>query len=129
MAPDPASFLKRRDPARDIPGMAPNYGDTLIPHVMTFQGIITSISRVYRASDEALKDSYANARYMLNDLTVLECIEQRIRSTALLGWHLEVDDEKDLVQKVLKENLTALLRRIPKFTTNSGKYPVRGNAP
>ncbi len=120
-AAERASFLHPEragvltDPAREVQGMPPNYGDQLIPHVMTFQGIITSISRVYRASDEALKDSYANARYMLNDLTILECIEQRMRSTALLGWHLEIDDEKDLVQKSLRDNLAAILRAIPRF--------------
>ena len=105
----------RKDPSQSVPGMPPNWGDKAIPHVMTFQGILASISRVYRASDEAIKDSFANARYMLNDLTILEVIEQRMRSTALLGWHLEVDNEKDKHQKALKEGLTAILKRIPRF--------------
>lgn len=103
------------DPSQEVPGMPPNFGDGLIPHVVTFQGILATISKVYRASDEALKDSYANARYMLNDLTVLEVIEQRMRSTALLDWHLEIEDDKDLEQVALKDCLSAILRRIPRF--------------
>ncbi len=115
---EPAKAIARsalKDPSQRVPGMPPNWGDKVVPHVMTFQGILASISRVYRNSDEAIKDSFANARYMLNDLTILECIEQRMRSTALLGWHLEVDNEKDPHQKALKKALTDILKRIPRF--------------
>jgi len=114
----PAKAIARgreKDPSQQVPGMPPNWGEKVIPHVMTFQGILASISRVYRASDEAIKDSFANARYMLNDLTITECLEQRLRSTALLGWHLEVDNEKNSEQKALKTALTSILKRVPRF--------------
>ena len=42
-------------------------GDMPLPHVLTFQGLFGTFSRVYRASDEALKDSIEVARYMRSD--------------------------------------------------------------
>src|SRR5690349_11953118 len=50
----------------DIPGVAPNYGRYLIPHVFSFQGMYGGISNVYRTSDEALRHSLENARSMRN---------------------------------------------------------------
>ena len=105
-----------RDPAKDIPGMPPNFGDWLLPHVVTFQGIVSSIARVYRPSDEALKASWDNARFMLNDIGVMECVEQRQRSLALLNWHVEAADEKtNREHKRLAENLTKILKSTPRF--------------
>jgi phage gp29-like protein len=92
-----------------------NYGESLLPHVVTFQGIISSVSRVYRYYDEAMKASLENARFMRNDLTIMEPVEQRRRACALLNWHLEVDDEDDPAQKKLAEDLTKLVKQIPNF--------------
>jgi phage gp29-like protein len=105
----------RQDPSQEIPGMPPNYGDHVLPHVTTFQAIISSAARVYRASDEALRDSAANARFMRNDPMLMECVEQRQRSTSLLGWHLEPDDANDRTQKWLAEELTAILEQTPRW--------------
>lgn len=124
---EPASFLRDawgwdrsgsqwdKDPARDIRGMPPNFGQGALPHVITFQGIISSVARVYRPSDEAIQDSRDNARFMRNDPTVMECIEQRQRSCALLDWHLEPQDENDPEQQWLVQQLTRLLEEIPHF--------------
>ena len=104
-----------KDPASTIDGMPPSFGQYPVPHVFTFQGIFGSVSNVYRPSDEAIRHSYDNARFMTNDPSVMECVEQRIRSTCLLDWHLEVDDEKDSRQKELAENLTSLIKAMPRF--------------
>ncbi|MEN6507165.1 MAG: DUF935 family protein, partial [Planctomycetaceae bacterium] len=104
-----------KDPASTIPGMPPNFGDFTIPHVVSFQGIISSVSRVYRPSDEAVKHSYDNARFMLNDASICECLEQRQRSAALLNWHLEPEDPRNPEQKQLAEDMTAILKGIPNF--------------
>jgi hypothetical protein len=98
------------DPARRIPGMPPNFGAEVLPHVYTFQGIYSNIARTYLISDEAMRASMENARYMRNDCRVMECLETRQRSAALLDWHLEVDDEKDATQKRLKDDLTKILQ-------------------
>jgi len=105
----------KRDPASRIPGMPPNYGREMLPHVLTFQGIISSVSRVYRPSDEALRDSWDNARFMRNDVTVMECVEQRQRSCALLDWHIEPDDQKNPEQLAIADELKLMLENIPRF--------------
>ena len=104
------------DPALQVPGMPPNYGQFAVPHVMTLQGLVSSISRTYRASDEALKNSLDHARFMRNDVGILECVEARQRSVALLDWHLEPEDANSQEQKDLAEEMTKILRRIPRFT-------------
>jgi phage gp29-like protein len=104
-----------RDPIEDMPSMAPNAGQDVLPHVVTFQGLLRNVARTYQASDEAIRDSWDNARFMRNDPGIMECLEQRKRSTALLGWHLECDDEKDPVQKQIAEELTAIIKQIPNF--------------
>lgn len=115
-----ASFLRhtvsdKGDPARGIDGMPPNLGRDLLPHVITFQGVLSSIARVYRPSDEALKYSRENARYMLNDPIIRECLDQRMRSTALLNWHIEPDDAKDARQVELCDHIKAIIEHIPRF--------------
>jgi phage gp29-like protein len=118
----PASVLRKdwsgrrdKDPALSIPGMPPQYGDWILPHVTTFQGIISSVSRVYRPSDEAIKDSLENARFMRNDCSISECVEQRQRSVSLLDWSIEPADEADARGKWLADELTNILRETPKF--------------
>lgn len=103
------------DPAMKVDGMPPNYGKDVLPHVISFTGLISTISKVYRPSDNALQASWENARYMLNDCSVMECLEQRMRSTALLNWHLEPEDETDPKQKKLAEDLTAIIEQTPRF--------------
>ena len=103
------------DPSKAVPGMPPNFGQPTLPHMTTFQGVLGSLSRTYRPSDEALKDSLENARYMRNDPVVMECVEQRQRSVALLDWHVEADDENDSTQKWLVDELTAILKKTPRF--------------
>lgn len=110
--------IKKReegDPARKVPGAPPNFGKDVFPHVLTFQGILSSIARVYRPSDEALRDSYSNARFMRNDCSIMECLEQRKRSTALLDWHLEPENAKDVAGQWVADQMTAILNRIPRF--------------
>lgn len=110
-----ANKLRRVDPAAMTTGASPNFGQPLLPHVMTFQGVVSSLANVYRPSDEALKDSAENARYMRNDLVVMECVEARQRATALLNWHVEPGDEKDGSQKAMAGTLTKIVASIPRF--------------
>ncbi|HWA97906.1 MAG TPA: DUF935 family protein [Pirellulales bacterium] len=107
--------LDPKDPAAAVPGMAPNFGRDVTPHVATFVGIVSSFARVYRPSDEAIKHSWDNARFMLNDPMVMECVEQRQRSVSLLNWHLEPEDANDPAQKEMADELTRIIKRIPRF--------------
>jgi hypothetical protein len=111
-----ADKRQKQDPARQVPGMPPNFGNMPLPHVLTFQGLFGTFSRVYRASDEALKDSRDVARYMRNDPIIMECVESRQRSTALLGWHLTPEDESSHDQMDLCKQIEKVLRRMRRFT-------------
>jgi len=105
----------QRDPFDTIAGIPPNMGNDVLPHVVTFRGLLRNVARTYYVSDEAVRDSWDNARFMRNDPSIMECLEQRQRSTALLGWHLEAEDEHDKWQKYLVDQLTSILRQIPYF--------------
>lgn len=103
------------DPSFKIPGMAPNFSQYMLPHVTTFQGFFGTFSRVYRTSDEALNDSWENARFMRNDPGIMECVEARQRAVALLPWHIEAEDEKSPEQQELVGEMTKILERIRSF--------------
>lgn len=104
------------DPASKIPGMPPNMGMDVVPHIDTFSGRIGSYAQTYRNSDEAIKHSVANAEAMRNDCGIMECVEARQRATALLPWHLEPDDPENPEQAALAEMLQRILEAIPRFT-------------
>lgn len=108
-------FGESIDPATATPGNAPHFGQWMMPHVVTFTGVVGSISKVYRASDEAMKDSPENAALMRNDLTVMECVEGRQRAVALLNWHVEPEDAKNQRQKDLAAYATTCFEKIPRF--------------
>ncbi len=123
-----------RDPSSGISGMPPNLGDVLLRHPFTFHGIAGSQSKVYRASDEAINDSFDNAKFMRNDTTVMECIEMRQRAVALLDWSIEPEDSKSSEQKEVADILTKMLNKIPRFmqyrenllhATWYGKYGIQ----
>lgn len=121
------------DPTQNIPGMPLNFGSTLIPHALTFQATISSISRVYRASDEALKHSFENARLMTNDPVVEECTEIRRQACCLFDWHIEPGNKGDQGQVNAAKELTEIIKAIPRFiqyrenllrATWYGKYAI-----
>lgn len=103
------------DPAFQAMGAAPNWGQMALPHVMQLQGLVSNISRTYRMSDEALKHSLEDARFMEHDVGITECIQARTRSTALLNWHIEPDDQTSPEQNDLCEELTKILKKCPRF--------------
>lgn len=103
------------DPAARVEGMPPNFGQWALPQISTLNTIANSIGRVYRVSDEALKDAWANARFMRNDTGIMECVEARQRSVALLDWHLEPEDSRSPLQKDLCAKLAAIVKRTPRF--------------
>ncbi len=106
------------DPAQtQKPGeLSPNMGRDVIPQVLTFQGLTTSISRAYRNPDEAIKHSRENAIIMRKDPVVMECLEARQRAAALLNWHLETDDPDQTSHKELIDCLTRDIKETPRFT-------------
>lgn len=110
------AMQRKQDPAAQLRSMPPNFGHDVAPHVATFQGLQSTVSHAYRPSDEALRHSIDNARFMRNDVTIMECLESRYRGTALLNWHLEPEDPKDDGQQDLCEKLKKILMLTPRFT-------------
>jgi hypothetical protein len=94
----------------------PNFGQDIIPHIHTASGRYGIASHAYLNMDEALRDSRQNAERMRVDCGIMECLEQRQRSVALLPWHLEPDDDKDPYQQELAAKLTSILEETPRFT-------------
>lgn len=107
---------KVKDPSDKNDDVPAGFGRDVFPHIFSFQGMISTVSHVYRNPDEAVKHSLENARFMRNDCAIMECLEARQRMTALLNWHIEGDDKDDPRQKQLVEDMTAILKRIPRFT-------------
>ncbi len=114
----PASFIQAAtsDPAASWPGAPPNFGQQVINHISTISGHMGSQGRAYAWADEALRDSRVNAEKMRTDCAIMECLEARMRATALLNWHIVPEDENDPKQKALADDMTCIFRRIPQFT-------------
>jgi len=108
-------YTETSDPSQQTEGLPPNWGREVLPHAVTFQGIMSTISRVYRPSDEALKHSQDNARFMLNDPSVMECLEQRKRSTVLLDWDIVPEDPKDKWHQLAAETVKDVIKATPRF--------------
>jgi len=87
-----------------------------VPHMLSFQGILGSMAKVYRPTDEALRNSWQSAIAMRNDCGLMECLEARQRCTALLDWQLVPEDAKSQEQLDLCTEMTRILQRIPRFT-------------
>jgi hypothetical protein len=122
------------DPAGRLSRMPINMGESILPHAITFQGTVSSIARVYRPSDEALKQSFENARIMRNDTAIMECVEMRQRACCLFEWHVEPENKKDQGQVGVAAELTRMLEDIPRFlqyrenllhATWYGKYGIQ----
>ena len=96
--------------------VAPNLGQPPLPHVLTFVGLSGGASKTYLPSDEALQHSWANAQYMRQDVAIMEPLEVRKRACALLDWHIEAEDADDPEQSRMADEITWILRRVPRFT-------------
>lgn len=88
-----------------------------VPHVTTFTAIFGSAYKTYVHDrwDEALKQGRDNALVMRRDAFLMGLLQERKLATASLKWHLEVDNEDDPNQKLVKDGMTKILQSIPKF--------------
>lgn len=96
---------------------AANMGRPGIPHEATFwQRLYSGEGKVvFYNSDEAIRQSREDAAKMLSDLTIKNPLLERIRSTALLKWHLEPEDKSDPAQSAFAKDVTKTLERVPRF--------------
>lgn len=73
------------------------------------------MARTFPHPDEALRHRIDNARFMRNECSIMECLETRQRSSALLPWRLVPEREGDPAEQELAAELTTLVRRLPRF--------------
>lgn len=113
----PASFIQAeaRDPAESWPGAPPNFGQEVLPHVVTIGSTTGGSAKAYNWADEALRDSRENADKMLTDCGITECLEARLRSVALLNWHIAPENENSSDEKALADQVTSYIKRTPHF--------------
>ena len=89
--------------------------ETPIPHSATFQAFANTLAKTYWTTDEAIKVAWENARFMKNDLAVMECVEMRRRSVALLEWHVVPDNPNDKAQRDAAKTVERIVKRTPRF--------------
>ena len=104
------------DPAAHVDNAPPNMGRPVVPHIFTFSGIASTLSRSYRNHDEAIRDSVQNAHMMLNDPSIAGPLFARQRMVALLNWTIEPEDAKDSRQKAAADTLQNILQKTKRFT-------------
>ena len=89
--------------------------ETPIPHSATFQAFANTLAKTYWTTDEAIKVAWENARFMKNDLAVMECVEMRRRSVALLDWRIVPDDQNNKRQRDAASTIEKIVKRTPRF--------------
>lgn len=92
-------------------------GDFAVGHNIQFAGLYSSGFRAYIHGqfDEAMRHSRADALSMENDCWLMAVFQERRLGTASLPFRIEVDDERDPMEKAVQEGLLRIVRRIPYF--------------
>jgi phage gp29-like protein len=86
-----------------------------VPHFATFQGFANTLARTYFPTDEAIRVAWENSRFMRNDLAVMECVEMRRRSVALLDWRVVPDNPKNKDQADAARIAEKIIKKTPYF--------------
>ncbi len=97
------------------PSLPPAAGVYTVPQIQQFTSIISAGSHVFYNLDEALRDSFQNARNMRRDPDIRGPLEARQLATAELPWHLEPEQPKDPYQKRVCDEITADIKAVPSF--------------
>jgi len=96
--------------------MPSNFGKTVIPHIYTFGGLVSSLAKVYRNADQAILHNVQNAAAMLNDPVISGPLQARQRMVSLLNWSIEPEDKHDKQLLQAAAHLTRLVSKTYRFT-------------
>lgn len=107
---------RQRDPGNVDPRYAPNVGRTIVPHVTTFSGIVSTLAKTYRNHDEAIRHDVRNANMMRRDPMIMGPLLSRQRAVALLNWSIEPEDRNSQVQVRIAKEIQQMISMIPNFT-------------
>lgn len=106
------------DPAGVSPGVPPNLGEQFLPQITTVVGRSGYAASAYsNYSDEALYQSWQNAEIMRQEVAIMECLEARMRATALLNWHVTPMDSSEMSGEE-KDEIEERFRRTYKRKVN-----------
>ncbi|MEC7115320.1 MAG: hypothetical protein VXW76_01990, partial [Actinomycetota bacterium] len=106
---------RQRDPGNFSPDLAPNVGRSVLPHVTTFSGMMSTLARTYRQHDEAIRHNRHNANMMRRDPMVMGPLLARQMAVSLLQWQVQPEDSSDEKQVQVAKELTFMVCRIPRF--------------
>ena len=106
---------RQRDPGNFSPDLAPNVGRSVLPHVTTFSGMMSTLARTYRQHDEAIRHNKHNANMMRRDPMIMGPLFARQMAVALLQWQVQPEDSSDEKQVQVAKELTFMVSRIPRF--------------
>ena len=106
---------RQRDPGNFSPDLAPNVGRSILPHVTTFSGMMSTLARTYRQHDEAIRHNKHNANMMRRDPMIMGPLFARQMAVALLQWQIQPEDSSDDKQVQVAKELTFMVSRIPRF--------------
>jgi hypothetical protein len=99
-----------------------------VPPHLGFVGLTGQTFRSFHYTiDEAIKHSRSNAAAMLNDTLILTALEDRLRPSSQLGWHVVPRDETDPEQVRAAAKNTLAIATTPKlqdffFNLNMAKW-------
>lgn len=100
-------------PPGDLP---PGDGGLTVSNFLSFSALVTNASRSYLySSDEALLNSWQNARAMRRDAVLWAALRERQRKTVHLSWHITPHDETDPAESEAAQLITKCVEAIPRF--------------
>ncbi len=92
-------------------------GTLLVPPAHAMQSIWNSAQRVFSYRfDEAMRDSFVNARAMRRDGFLWGLLWERLLPTVNRAWRIEVDDDRDSKQMWVRDNMTKIIEATPQFS-------------
>jgi len=106
---------RQRDPGNYSPDLAPNVGRSIVPHITTFSGMLSTLARTYRQHDEAIRHNVQNANMMRRDPIIMGPLFARQMAVSLLQWRVIPEDQSDAKEVEVAQKLTYLMSRIPRF--------------
>jgi hypothetical protein len=101
-----------------LPDGTPMIGPTslLVPQARQFNMIVNSVTRFFSYRfDEAMRDSWVDARAMLRDAFIRRLVLERLYPTVNRKWQLKVPNDRDPAQMEVRNGLTRVLKRIRDF--------------
>jgi hypothetical protein len=106
---------RQRDPGSYSTDLAPNVGRSIVPHITTFSGMLSTLARTYRQHDEAIRHNVQNANMMRRDPIIMGPLFARQMAVSLLQWRVIPEDQSDAKEIEVAQKLTYLMSRIPRF--------------